>query len=69
MKYQNRIPEPGITISGFADSEKKKKLMPTDPRFFGHVTVNTHIFFLALQWPELWKISENETQYQIWKER
>jgi hypothetical protein len=29
MEY--RIPEPGITISGFADSlKKKKKLMPTD---------------------------------------
>jgi hypothetical protein len=27
MKY--RIPEPGTTISGFADS-KKKELMPTD---------------------------------------
>ena len=25
MKYRNRIPEPGTTISGFADSEKKKK--------------------------------------------
>ena len=48
---------------------KKKNLMPTDPRFFLNVTVNTHIFFLALQWPELWKISENKTQYQIWKER
>jgi hypothetical protein len=35
MKYQNRIPEPGTTISSFADSKKKKKiLMPTDPRFF-----------------------------------
>ena len=35
MKYRNRIPEPGMTISGFADSKKKKKnLMPTDPRFF-----------------------------------
>jgi hypothetical protein len=33
MKY--RIPEPGTTISGFADSKKRKKnLMPTDPRFF-----------------------------------
>ena len=58
MKYQ--IPEPGMTISGFADSyyKKKKKLIPTDPRFFLNVTVNTHIFFLALQWPELeskWK--------------
>ena len=31
MKY--RIPESGTTISGFADS-KKKKLMPTEPRFF-----------------------------------
>ena len=30
MKY--RIPEPGTTVSGFADS--KRKLMPTDPRFF-----------------------------------
>jgi hypothetical protein len=45
MKYRNRIPEPGTTISGFADSlykkEKKKKKKkkinadrPTDPRFF-----------------------------------
>jgi hypothetical protein len=31
MKY--RIPEPGTTIFGFADN-KKRKLMPTDPRFF-----------------------------------
>ena len=46
MKY--RIREPGTTISGFADSLKKKKLMPTDPRFFCHVTVNTHIFFFGL---------------------
>ena len=50
MEYRNRIPEPGTTISGIADSykKKKKKLMPTDPRFFWHVTVNTHIFFLGL---------------------
>ena len=47
------IPEPGTTISGFADSKIKKKSMPTDPGFFWHVTINTHIFFLALQWPEL----------------
>jgi hypothetical protein len=33
MKY--RIPEPGTTISGFADKKKKKKkLMLTNPRFF-----------------------------------
>ena len=33
MKYW--IPEPGrTTISAFADSKKKKKLMSTDPRFF-----------------------------------
>jgi hypothetical protein len=25
MKYGNRIPEPGTTISSFADSYKKKK--------------------------------------------
>ena len=24
MKYRNRIQEPGTTISGFADSKKKK---------------------------------------------
>ena len=31
MKYRNRIQEPGTTISGFADSKKKKKKwMPTD---------------------------------------
>jgi hypothetical protein len=28
MKY--RIPEPGTTISGFADNKKKNKKMPTD---------------------------------------
>jgi hypothetical protein len=32
MKYQNRIPEPGTTISGFADN--KKNLIPTDPKKF-----------------------------------
>ena len=39
----------GTTIFGFADSKKKitKILMPTDPRFFLHVTINTHIFFFG----------------------
>jgi hypothetical protein len=49
MKY--RILEPGTTISGFADNKKikiKNESRPTDPRFFWHVTVNTHIFFLAV---------------------
>ena len=39
------------TISGFVDNNNKKKInpdRPTDPRFFWHATVNTHIFFLAL---------------------
>jgi hypothetical protein len=26
MKYRNRIPEPGTTISGFADNKKEKKI-------------------------------------------
>jgi len=26
MKYRNRIPEPGTTISGFTDNNQKKKL-------------------------------------------
>jgi hypothetical protein len=32
IKYRNRIPEPGTTISGFVDNKKKKKkkLIPTD---------------------------------------
>jgi hypothetical protein len=37
MKYWNRIPELGTTISGFADNNNKKKKnesRPTDPRFF-----------------------------------
>ena len=51
MKYRNRIPEPGTTISGFVDR-------PTDPRFFWHVTVNTHIFFFLAK-PEYRK----ETTY------
>ena len=51
MKYRNRIPEPGTTISSFADNNKKKKLIPTEPRFFLHVTVNTYFFF----WPNIYK--------------
>ena len=48
MKYRNLIPELETTISGFADNSKKKnQKMNPDPRFFWHVTVNTHIFFLA----------------------
>jgi hypothetical protein len=35
MKYRNRIPEPGTTISGFADNNnnnnKKKKINPDRP--------------------------------------
>jgi hypothetical protein len=30
MKCRNRIPEPGMTISGFADSLKKKKKFNAD---------------------------------------
>jgi hypothetical protein len=32
MKYRNQIPEPGTTISGFADNKnKKKKINPDRP--------------------------------------
>jgi hypothetical protein len=31
MKYRNRIPEPGTTISGFANSQKFFFLMQTVP--------------------------------------
>ena len=51
MKYQNRIPEQGTTISGFADNKrkKKKKINPDRPTLdFFDVTVNTHIFFFGL---------------------
>jgi hypothetical protein len=30
MKYRIRIPEPGTTISGFADSKKKNKKFNAD---------------------------------------
>jgi hypothetical protein len=30
MKYWNRIPEPGTTISGFVDNKKEKNLILTD---------------------------------------
>jgi hypothetical protein len=31
MKKRNRIQEPGTTVSGFAESKKKKKnIMPTE---------------------------------------
>jgi hypothetical protein len=44
-KFQNEISDSGTTtISGLVDSKKKMK---TDPRFYLHVTVNTHIFLLA----------------------
>jgi hypothetical protein len=46
MKYRNRIPEPGTTISGFADN--KKKLIPTNARFFWTCD-SKHTYFLL--WP------------------
>jgi hypothetical protein len=48
MKCRNRIPETGTTISGFTDNNNKIKKIPTNPKFFWHVTVNTHIFFFGL---------------------
>ena len=45
MKYWNRIQEwlfPVLLIA--KKKRRKKKKMQTDPRFFWHVTVNTHIF-------------------------
>jgi hypothetical protein len=43
--------------------------MPTDPRFFWHVTVNTHIFFFG---PRIflksnWKLVETETPFKCHK--
>jgi hypothetical protein len=48
MKY--RIPEPGTTISGFADSRKKEKKINVDrPTLdFFDVTINTQIFLFGL---------------------
>jgi hypothetical protein len=31
IKYRNWIPEPGTTISGFVDNNKKKKINPDRP--------------------------------------
>ena len=48
MKYRNRIPEPGTTISVLPIM--KKTINPDRPTldFFGHVTVNTPMFFFGL---------------------
>jgi hypothetical protein len=47
--HANSIPEPGTTISGFAENKKKKKKKlsrPTDPRFFLTCdSKHTYIFF------------------------
>jgi hypothetical protein len=50
MKYRNRIPEPGTTISGFADSykKKKKKKINTNRPYFFDMRPYTHIFFFGL---------------------
>ena len=49
---------------------KKKKKKNADRPYIFLTCDHKHTFIvLALQWPELWKISENKTQYQIWKER
>jgi hypothetical protein len=55
MKY--RIPEPGTTISRFADS--KKKINADWPSIFLTCDHKHTYIFLALQWPELWKIKCN----------
>jgi hypothetical protein len=67
MIYRYRIPEPGTTISGLADRKKKKKKNNAD-RPYIFLTCDrkhTYFFILVLQLPELWKISENKTQYRI----
>ena len=35
-------------------TKKKKKSLPTDPLFFGHVTPNTDIFLLGLTYEQFW---------------
>jgi hypothetical protein len=48
MKYRNRIPEPGTTISGFADNKKKKyNNNPDRPTLDFFDSKHTYIFF----WP------------------
>jgi hypothetical protein len=43
MNYRNRIPEPGTTISGFADSLKKKINKKIETKLI-HVSVPGHLF-------------------------
>jgi hypothetical protein len=46
MKY--RIPEPGTTISGFADNNNNKKINPDRPTLDFFLHVNAHIFCVGL---------------------
>jgi hypothetical protein len=47
MKYRNLIPEPGTTISGFADNKKKLILTDRPQIFLTCDSKHTYIFF----WP------------------
>jgi hypothetical protein len=50
MKYRNRIPEPGTTISGFADSKKINNNNNADRPYIFLTCDHKHTFFvLALQ--------------------
>ena len=60
------MPEPGTTISGFADSKQKKtkKINADRPQIFLKCD-RKHTFFF---WPysdQNWKVSKNKMQYQI----
>ena len=67
MKHWNRIPEPGTTISGFADNKKKKNNNPDRPTCDSK---HTYYFFGLNMQHERSKSKDRFTQNQdnVWEQ-
>ena len=58
--FRNR--ERLFPVLSIIKKKKKNESRPTDPRFFWHVTVNTHIFFF---WPQKKKLREGVMVFNV----
>ena len=61
FRYRERL----FPVLPIMKKKKKKLSRPTDSRFFWHVTVNTHIFFLGLR--ARWNLSaQRSNSNTVW---